>query len=203
MRVISAVLASWRLAAGGIALLFFLVLVGAVATTAISRAPADSDELAAGSPSDVARVGDAAPQLLLPMFEGGVFDLEALQGRPIWINVWASWCPPCRVEFPDIDEIRRGAADDGLVFLAINFGESSADIRSFLENTGYTFDVGLDVTGDFEALYQVRSLPMHIFIARDGSVDSLRVGGMTRREMEEKVAELTAPFTTEPAAAAR
>jgi cytochrome c-type biogenesis protein len=137
------------------------------------------------------------------MFEGGVFDLEAFQGRPIWINVWASWCPPCRVEFPDIDEIRRGAADDGLVFLAINFGESSADIRSFLENTGYTFDVGLDVTGDFEALYQVRSLPMHIFIARDGSVDSLRVGGMTRREMEEKVAELTAPFTTEPAAAAR
>jgi thiol-disulfide isomerase/thioredoxin len=202
MRVVSAAVVKWRVVLSGAVLVVFAVLIATVAMGAISRAPDDeSGDQAAGSPQVVARVGSAAPRLLLPTLHGGVFDLEAVEGQPVWINVWASWCPPCRVEFPDIDEIRLAAADDGLVFLAINFGESTAAIRSFLENTGYTFDVGLDVTGEFEAQYQVSSLPMHIFIASDGSVDSLRVGGMTRHEMEEKVAELTARPPSQESAA--
>lgn len=191
----------FRRGAAVAAVLLGLIAVAAVAIVAIAGAPGGGGGPGSdGGPVLVARVGEPAPAVPVPMLDGKIFRLEDVRGHPVWINVWASWCPPCRVEFPDIDVIRSAAEPDGLVFLAVNFGEDIESIRNFLRNTGYTFQVGLDLAGQFEAQYGVTGLPMHIFIARDGSVDSLRVGGMTPREMEEKVAELTA--TAPPAGAA-
>lgn len=136
-------------------------------------------------------VGGAAPTFVAPTLDGGKFVLSDHQGQPVWINVWASWCPPCRSEMPDIDEIRTAEAENGLVFLAMNFGEPQTDIVSYLRNTGYDFTIALDPIAEFAELYDVRGLPMHIFINADGTVQSIRVGGMTRAEMEQQVANLT------------
>jgi thiol-disulfide isomerase/thioredoxin len=127
---------------------------------------------------------------MVPTLDGGVFRLTEAIGHPVWINVWATWCPPCRAEFPDIDEIRIAGEQDGLVFIAMNFGEELSEIESYLANTGYDFRVGLDVFGEFATKYQVLGLPMHVFVAADGVLDSVRVGGMTRDEMVSKVSEL-------------
>lgn len=152
----------------------------------------DAQEEAEGPQQVVAVVGDAAPSVVVPTMAGDAFDVAGHEGRPVWINVWASWCPPCRAEMPDIDEVRRRSEADGLAFVAMNFGEDPADVANYLRNTGYDFAVGIDVEGEFARLYNVLGLPMHIFIAADGTLDSLRVGGMSRAEMDEKVAELTA-----------
>ncbi len=136
-------------------------------------------------------LGAAAPAFSVPTLDGEEFVLAQHQGQPIWINVWASWCPPCRSEMPDVDEIRTAESENGLVFLAMNFGEPQSDIVSYLRNTGYEFKIGLDPIAEFAEQYDVRGLPMHIFIDADGRVESIRVGGMTRAEMEEQTAKLT------------
>jgi thiol-disulfide isomerase/thioredoxin len=171
------------------ALASVLVIVIAVGAFATFGGGADKG-LPADGPQARAEVGGPAPGVLVPTLDGGLFELSGVRGRLVWINVWASWCPPCRVEFPDIDEIRRSREADGLVFLAMNFGEDLAAIESFIENTGYTFEIGLDVLREFETAYQVRGLPTHVFISADGTVASIRVGGMTPAEMEEQVEKL-------------
>ena len=177
-------------------------LLAAVATVALIivgvfafATPGESGESAVNPEFAAARVevGYTAPNFLVPTLDGSTFELAGAEGHPVWINVWATWCPPCRAEFPDINEIRLDAEPDGLVFLAMNFGEDLQEIESYLQNTGYEFTVGLDVNGEFAELYQVLGLPMHVFVAADGTLDAVRVGGMTRDEIAAKVAELTAP----------
>jgi thiol-disulfide isomerase/thioredoxin len=157
-----------------------------------------SGSTASGSGDDPAE-GKPAPDFQVPTLDGGRFVLSEMRGRPVWINVWATWCPPCRTEFPDIDEIRLNAEPDGLVFLAMNFGENVRDIEQYLANTGYEFTVGLDFYGEFNEIYRVSGLPTHVFVAADGTLAYLRSGGMTRDEMIDTVQKLLA---FPPAAAA-
>lgn len=166
------------------------VVIGVVLTFVNPGAPGEGATNPGATAARV-EVGYPAPNFLVPTLDGGMFELAQANGHPVWINVWASWCPPCRAEFPDIDEIRLGAEPDGLVFLAMNFGEDLGEIESYLQNTGYDFTVGLDASGEFAELYQVLGLPMHVFVAADGTLDAIRVGGMTRDEIAAKVEELT------------
>jgi thiol-disulfide isomerase/thioredoxin len=137
-------------------------------------------------------VGETAPQFAVATTAGAPFDLADYAGQPIWINVWASWCPPCRAEMPDIEEVRAKAGERGLVFIAMNFQEDDPSVRRYMDAIGYDFTVGLDPEGEFAGRYSVLGLPTHIFIDADGNVDAIRVGGMTRREMDQKADELTA-----------
>lgn len=148
--------------------------------------------------SDFARVevGEAAPAFAVPTLDGSVFELGEMAGQPVWINVWASWCPPCRAEMPDVDQIRQAEAENGLVFLAMNFDEPLQDITNYLRNTGYDFQIGIDPIGEFMQKYNVQGLPMHVFIDADGRVETIRVGGMTRVEMEETARRLTTASVT-------
>lgn len=144
-------------------------------------------------PSEFAsvEVGEPAPAFAVPTLDGSVFELGEVAGQPVWINVWASWCPPCRSEMPDVDQVRLAEADNGLVFLAMNFDEPLQAITNYLRNTGYDFQIGLDPGGEFMQKYNVQGLPMHVFITADGRVESIRVGGMTRDEMEQTAQRLT------------
>ena len=148
------------------------------------------------------RVGEAAPNFRLPLLGGGEFELASLKGRPVWINVWASWCPPCRAEMPDIDQIRRSAEERGLAFLAVNYLEDIAAAQSYLSNTDYDFQVALDSDGGFANLYRVLGLPSHIFINAEGVLEEVRVGSMTRDEMVSRTDSLTQgrPLVSAPAA---
>lgn len=131
--------------------------------------------------------GEPAPRVEVPLLGGGTWSTSALEGRPAWINVWASWCPPCRTEMPDIDEVARTGSAAGLAFLALNFREDRRVAERYLENTGYRFAVGLDITGDIAGAFNIVTLPAHVFIGRDGRLASVHVGGMTRAEMESRV----------------
>ncbi len=166
-------------------------VVAIIAGVTVFAAPADSDGGARSTAADSpAREGDIAPNFIVPTLDGDVFELATVFGKPVWINVWASWCPPCRVEMPDIDEIRQEGEARGLVFVAMNVGEDRSSIESYLANTGYDFTVGVDFDGAFARAYEALGLPMHIFISADGVMASVRVGGMTRLEMKEQVDEL-------------
>jgi thiol-disulfide isomerase/thioredoxin len=118
--------------------------------------------------------------------------LSQFRGRPVWINFWATWCPPCRAENPDIQSVYDANKDQGLVVLAIDLGEDGDTVRNYASRVGLTFTIGLDQTTEVAALYRIVGIPTHFFVDRDGIIREWRIGGLSKKVMEKKVQEIMA-----------
>ena len=145
------------------------------------------------NPAAQPRPGQPAPDFEAKMLDGSTARLSDYRGKPVWLSFWASWCPPCRAENPDVDAIYREMKDRGLVMIAVDMGESPAEIRSYLESTGYTFPVALDTGYAITSLYQVNGIPTHFFIDRDGVISEMRVGTIDRGATRAKLEQLLGP----------
>ncbi|MCH8206275.1 MAG: TlpA family protein disulfide reductase [Chloroflexi bacterium] len=111
----------------------------------------------------------------LTLFDGQSLRLSDLRGKVVVLNFWASWCPPCRAEMPDFQEMWEEMRDEDVVFVGIALGESERSARAFAETTGVTYPLGLDETGRISRDYRVTSLPTTVLIDREGN-ESLRLG---------------------------
>ena len=139
----------------------------------------------AQSPSSTL-LGNPAPDLALPrLADGAVVTLQALRGRPVIVNFWASWCEPCAREMPALETFaarHSGPADPQV--LAVNLGEDEATIRAFLsENSVSNLTVLLDrdrVIGD---AWGVRGLPMTFLIDPAGRINALHAGEITPADL--------------------
>jgi peroxiredoxin len=128
----------------------------------------------------------AAPQqgFLAPDFEltdtsGESIRLSDLRGQAVLVNLWATWCPPCRAEMQSIEKIYNEYKDQGFVVLAVNmtYQDTPQKILPFVNEQGLTFPILLDETGDMADDYQLRSLPSSYFIGRDGIISEVVIGG--------------------------
>ncbi len=115
------------------------------------------------------RPGDTAPALELEGPAGPV-SLAALQGRVVYLDFWASWCPPCRQSFPWMDAqlARHGAA--GLVVLAVNLDRQRAAAEQFLRAVPSRATIAFDPAGDTPRRFGARAMPSSFVIGRDGRV---------------------------------
>jgi len=136
------------------------------------------------------RVGKPAPDFQVAGLDGEQLQLSGFRGRPVWINFWATWCPPCRAESPDIQAAHEQYEDAGLVVLAIDIGEDPDTVREYLERAGLTFTVGLDETTEIAALYRIAGIPSHYFIDGDGVLRDWKIGSMGKKEMDRKLKAL-------------
>jgi len=125
------------------------------------------------------REGFAAPQVDLERLEGDRVRLSDLRGRVVVLNIWASWCPPCRAEMPALQVLHEQRAGQGVVVLGINstVQDSEQAARDFAAEYGLTFPIALDRDGEATRLYQVRALPSTFFIDRQGIIRRVVVGG--------------------------
>lgn len=104
--------------------------------------------------SDSAPLPDhPAPDLALPQLDGTQRTLRDLRGQVVLINVWATWCPPCRAEMPAIQQAYAAYHERGFVVLAVNQREDATAITPFLEQYGLTFPILLDSDGQASATY--------------------------------------------------
>ncbi len=143
--------------------------------------------------SSVARVGKPAPDFSLNTIEGEVIKLSDLRGRPVFINLWASWCPPCRYEMPGIQAAYEKYKEKGLVVLGIDFTvqDNLPDVKSFIQEFKLTFPILLDETGDISAgLYGMRGLPTSYFIDTEGILQRIQFGAMTPEKVDAYLAEI-------------
>jgi peroxiredoxin len=156
-------------------ILYVLILVAGLAWIGISADPSQS---AAGA-SPGLRAGDPAPDFALNTPDGRTYRLSELPGQAILVNLWATWCPPCRQEMPAIQEVYREYRGRGLIVLGINTTarDDPFNIRPFIERYGLTFPILLDESGAVSAAYGLRSLPTTYFINRDGTINEIVVGG--------------------------
>lgn len=133
------------------------------------------------------KLGQEAPDFRLPSLDGTFLQLSDFRGQAVWVNFWATWCPPCRAENPDIEATYLKYKGDGLAIIAVNLGEDPETVRGYVERTDLTFPVGLDFSTAVAATYRLVGIPTHFFIDADGVLREWRIGGLSREAMEEKV----------------
>jgi thiol-disulfide isomerase/thioredoxin len=129
-------------------------------------------------------VGFAAGDFSLLALTGESVRLGDYLGKPVIINFWATWCAPCELEMPLFQEYYDKYAPD-LQVLAVNFNEPVEDIQPFVDRLGMTFPVLLDPDGKVGKLYRVHALPVTYFIDRQGSVQGMYLGTLSKAKFEE------------------
>ena len=152
------------------------VLVLAAAWIALTRV-ADSSSQASAQASP--RTGFAAPDFTLDTLDGSRLSLSDLRGQPVMLNIWASWCMPCRVEMPAIERVYQRYRERGLVVVGLNATsqDSEAAARAFVDEFGLTFPIVLDRDGAASARYELMGLPSTYFIDRGGIIREVIIGG--------------------------
>jgi cytochrome c biogenesis protein CcmG, thiol:disulfide interchange protein DsbE len=155
-----------------------------------------SDELSAQSSSvsltgvvggPTPRVGEPAPDFTLEAPDATRVSLSGLRGRPVFVNFWASWCPPCRGEMPDIQQIADEYREAGLVVVGVNLEEEREPALRYAQTLGLTFTLLLDRNGAVATRYNVTGLPTSYFVGRDGRIRDRNVGPLTPKGLRSKV----------------
>jgi cytochrome c biogenesis protein CcmG, thiol:disulfide interchange protein DsbE len=156
-------------------LLYLLVLTAGAVWIALS---ADTTT-ATGATTSAPQAGFAAPDFTLKTTDGEEYTLSKFKGSAVLVNLWATWCPPCRAEMPVIEKMYREYNDQGLVVLAVDmtYQDNPADVAPFIQKYGLTFPILLDETSVVGEAYQLRSLPSSYFIDRFGVIREVVIGG--------------------------
>ena len=142
--------------------------------------------------SGMTRIGKPAPQFAMQLLGGGEFRLSDHEGRPLVINFWASWCPPCRQESPAFERQWRRYRDTGIQFVGVDIQDDVSDAEAYVREFGLTFPNGLDPDGKITIDYGVIGLPVTFFVGSSGIVEGRWVGAIPEEKLEEWVNTLVA-----------
>jgi cytochrome c biogenesis protein CcmG, thiol:disulfide interchange protein DsbE len=153
----------------------FLLIIG-LGWIWLSAAPASA---ITGGKIPAPQTGFLAPDFTAKTIEGKTVGLSDLRGKVVLINIWASWCPPCRAEMPAIEHTYQSFKDNGFVVLAVDstVQDTAANAQAFVSENQFSFPILMDETGEITRLYRVQSLPTSFFIGRDGIIREVVVGG--------------------------
>jgi peroxiredoxin len=132
----------------------------------------------------------AATDFKLKDLDGKEVSLSDFKGKKVFLNFWASWCPPCKEEMPDIEKLYEETKDSDLVILAVNLGETKNTTKSFIDNNKYNFQVLLDSDQSVANQYNITKIPTSYFIDKEGNIVSTVSGGLTIDAMKDYISKL-------------
>jgi cytochrome c biogenesis protein CcmG/thiol:disulfide interchange protein DsbE len=148
------------------------------------------------------RTPPVAPDFAVPDLDGQAVRLSAYRGRVVLVNLWATWCPPCREEIPSMQRLHDRLKDKGFVLLAVSEDEGgAAGVKAFVQQMKVTFPVLLDPDGDVGRKYEIWGFPESFLLDRDGRVVE-RVIGPRDWSTPEQIARIEALLAAPPGAAA-
>lgn len=134
------------------------------------------------------QVNFAAPELTLTDTQGEQYSLADYRGQVVLVNLWATWCPPCKEEMPALQALYNKYVEDGFVIIAINDGDPTPDVLQFVKDYQLTFPVWLDPTYiATEQAFKTLNLPSSFVIDRNGTVRLMWVGGISKRMLDKYV----------------
>ena len=148
-----------------------------------------------GEPTTGLSIGQRAPELefdrdgeTLPLLDldGEIIRLEDRRGSPVWLNFFATWCPPCQEETPVLRAAHERYADQGLQMIAVSVQETTAaDVAAYAATYSLPYTIGFDATSTVFRTYQGFGLPTHVFLDADGVIRRLIYGPLTMPQVEE------------------
>jgi cytochrome c biogenesis protein CcmG, thiol:disulfide interchange protein DsbE len=137
------------------------------------------------------QVNFAAPELTLSDTQGDSHALADYRGQVVLVNLWATWCPPCKEEMPALQTFYDKYQKSGFVIIGVNDGDPTADVLKFVNDYELTFPVWLDPTYiATEQAFKTLNLPSSFVIDRDGTTRLMWVGGISRAMLEKHVTPL-------------
>jgi len=134
-------------------------------------------------------IGRPAPGFALTLFDGRAVRLEDFRGKVVFINFWASWCPPCRAEAPSLEAMWRRLREDGVLFLGVNTQDEEERARAFLEEFGISFPNGRDPGGRIAIDYGVWGLPEAFIVDPAGRITYKHIGTLGTALLAAKIDE--------------
>jgi peroxiredoxin len=144
--------------------------------------------------SPAAEIGRAAPDFLLETPDGGTLRLSDLQGQPVLVNFWASWCDPCRKEMPDLIEAYDQYRDEGLVVVGVNQQEATSKVEEFAADFGVEFPIVFDRDAEVADAWRIggpiQGLPSSYFIDATGVIQATTLGQLSEESLAENLAQI-------------
>lgn len=173
-----------------------VVVVAVMLWVAFDGSEADNpDRLGSGNPggatSATVKVNEPLPTVALTRLDGEPLALSDYQGKPMVVNFWASWCPPCISEMPAFEEVFQGRGGE-VAFVGINVRESPEVAGDMADRTGVTYDLALDPNGSASRTFNVVNMPTTVFVTADGIVASAHAGALTSTELDARIDALLA-----------
>lgn len=163
-----------RAFAGLVAVMWAVVLLGGAFRPQASAAAAGSEPRA--------QAGYLAPPFSAPGLTGQTVSLDSYRGQAVFLNFWASWCAPCRLEMPEIERLAAGLPP-GTAIVTVTQESQAEPVIRFLQQSGYHFPTLLDATGEISQTYRVVSLPTSLFISPEGVVTARISGPLSHAAM--------------------
>jgi cytochrome c biogenesis protein CcmG, thiol:disulfide interchange protein DsbE len=143
------------------------VIVGVLGTGLLIASRSMKKELAQVT------TGSTAPDFRAKVLNQSKYKtLADYKGQVVLLNIWATWCPPCRAELPSLEKLYKEYGSSGLKLVAVSIDQSVSEdsIRKFADNFGLTFEILHDTAGTVEAQYQTTGYPMTFIIGREGTI---------------------------------
>ncbi|WP_155985951.1 peroxiredoxin family protein [Paenibacillus gorillae] len=137
--------------------------------------------------------GQQAPDFKLVALDGSEISLSDYRGKTVFVNFWASWCPPCKVEMPHMEKLYSAYRDQDVVVLSVNMTsteKSGHNVSSFVEERGLTFPVVLDEKGTVMSQYRVRSFPTTFVVDSEGIIRDRMLGAVDFAGMERRLKDV-------------
>ena len=151
--------------------------------------PPETMQLFTSAGLSVAAEGIDPIDFTLPLLDGTTQTLSALKGSVVFLNFWATWCPPCREEMPSMESLYRRLRDRGMVMLAVNGGETPEQVSGFMRENALTFPTVMDRTGSVSRQYGIQAIPTTYIIDRRGLIVARMIGAI-RWDTPEVIAAL-------------
>lgn len=169
-------------------------LVGIAVAIAASAALyyKNSESAASSGAGPASLAGSLAPSFPVRRFDGRRDTLEHYRGKLVVMNLWASWCPPCRAEMPDLQRLSTRYGNKGLVVLGVDEGESAQNAEAFARSLGITFPILLDQDQRYGRVYSALGLPTTIIVRPSGVIARGIDGPLTYHQMQEAIVPLLA-----------
>lgn len=136
---------------------------------------------------------ERAPSFTIQTLTGETVSLEDFRGKRILLNFWATWCPPCKEEMPDMQTLYNEFKDQDFVVLAVNVTiteKSSEVVTKFVEDYDLNFPILMDEKGEVAHQYEILSYPTSFFIDSDGIIRKKIVGGLSKKVMQSEMSLL-------------
>ena len=169
------------------------VVLGVLIYAASGQKPSDGVteiSLGSGAAATSPVVGGVPPAFTALTYDGKTVSLADYAGKPVWLTFGASWCPDCRTESADVEAVYTANKDKGLNVLAVFIQEPATDVSGYAQRAGLTFPIAVDQQAAIADAYRTMGIPTHFFIGPVGRIREVRIGALSKDEMDAAVAAI-------------